>query len=110
MTIGVFVIAVSCGSGGKPPEGILTQEEMVYALTHIYIAEEKVKSMNLSMDSSRQVFDSIEKRVLNKWAINDSLVKKSIDYYMEHPKELEQIYATLVDSLNLMEQRATVKD
>jgi len=31
--------------------------------------------------------------------------RKSMDYYMDHPMEMELIYTSLVDSLNLREQR-----
>ena len=37
--------------------------------------------------------------------MSDSVFKKSFDYYMDRPKEMELIYTALVDSLSLMEQR-----
>ena len=84
---------------------------MVSALTQVYLAEEKVRRLNLnSRDSSKQVFERIQDRVLSKAGVQDSVLKASVDYYMDHPNELQQIYTTLVDSLNLMEQRETVKD
>lgn len=82
---------------------------MVRALTHVYIAEEKVRQLSLRTDSSQQVFNRLQGKVLSQAGVSDSVLKKSIDYYMDHPLELEQIYTTLVDSLNLMEQHKTVE-
>jgi len=82
---------------------------MVRALTHVYIAEEKVRQLSLRTDSSQQVFNRLQGKVLSQAGVSDSVLKKSIDYYMDRPLELEQIYTTLVDSLNLMEQHKTVE-
>ncbi|HEY3405195.1 MAG TPA: DUF4296 domain-containing protein [Ohtaekwangia sp.] len=108
--LGIWLLSVSCGSNQKAPEGILDHEQMVHALTQVYLTEEKVRRLNLNTtDSSKQVFNRLQEKVFMKEGIQDSILKKSIDYYMDHPLELQAIYTTLVDSLNLMEQRETVK-
>lgn len=100
-------LAVSCSSKERPA-GILDKDQMVHALTQIYIAEEKVRRLQLSPDSAQNIFNRLQVKVLDNVGVSDSILKKSIDYYVEHPTELQAIYATLVDSLNLMEQRASV--
>jgi hypothetical protein len=94
-------------SCAKPerPEGILSQPEMVAALTDIYIAEEKVNRLGLVRDSAERVFDSLRARVFKRLSYPDSVFKKSLDYYTDRPKEMEMIYTALVDSLQLREQR-----
>jgi hypothetical protein len=43
-----------------------------------------------------------------KLGVSDSVFKRSFDYYMDRPREMEQIYAALVDSLSLKEQRLDI--
>jgi hypothetical protein len=95
---------VSCAE--KKPEGILSKQEMVQIMEELYIAEEKVNRLSLSRDSSKAVFSEIEQKVFERAAVEDTVFRRSFDYYMEHPKEMELIYTALVDTLQLREQRA----
>ena len=97
----------SCGD--KTPEGVLSRNEMVDIMEDLYIAEEKVNYLALSRDSAVEVATVMEKKVFENAAINDSLFRRSFDYYMEHPREMELIYTALVDSLQLREQRAPIE-
>jgi hypothetical protein len=90
----------------KTPEGILSKEEMVQVMEELYIAEEKVNHLSLSRDSSKQVATFMQSRVFENAAVDDTLFKRSFDYYMEHPRDMELIYTALVDTLQLREQRA----
>jgi hypothetical protein len=100
----VFTVTISCEE--KRPEGILTEQEMVSVMEELYIAEEKINHLALASDSSKKVFGSIQSKIFEAAAVNDSVFKRSFDYYMEHPRQLETIYTALVDTLQLREQRA----
>jgi hypothetical protein len=103
-----FSVFVSCGKKEeKRPDYILSQEQMVAALAEVYIAEQKVQRLTLNADTSSFIFGSMEKKVLENLNVSDSVFRASYDYYMDHPKEMEMIYAVLVDSLQLREQRVT---
>jgi hypothetical protein len=107
---GIFLslaLVFSCGKADKKPDGLLSQEEMVKVLAEIYIAEEKVNSLALSRDSAAQVFDLVRERVFSTTGVPDSVFRRSLDYYTDRPQKLEKIYAVLIDSLQLREQRAT---
>ena len=95
---------IACGE--DKPEGILSRAEMVSIMEGIYIAEEKVNHLALGRDSAKIVFKAMEDKVFENAAVTDSVFKRSFDYYMEHPREMELIYTALVDSLQLREQRA----
>ena len=47
-------------------------------------------------------------KVFENAATSDSAFKRSFDYYMERPRQMEVIYSALVDTLQLREQRAPV--
>lgn len=99
-----FAALLSCGE--KRPDDVLGKAEMVKIMENIYISEEKVNQLGLARDSSKEVFSAIGKKVFEEAGVRDSVFKKSLDYYMEHPKEMELIYTALVDTLQLREQRA----
>jgi hypothetical protein len=103
---GILIITVfSCKTEEKRPAGILSKEEMVDVLIEFYVAEEKVTRLNLPSDSADVVFEVMESKVLEKAAIQDSVFKRSFNYYMDRPREMELIYTALVDSMQLKEQR-----
>jgi len=106
LTLAIFAALVSCSP--ERPEGILPKDEMVSIMEDIYISEEKVNHLALSRDSSKIVFEILSRKVFENAQITDSVFKRSFDYYMERPKDMELIYTALVDSLQLREQRATM--
>jgi hypothetical protein len=101
--VAVCAAWVSCAE--KSPEDVLTKQEMVQIMEELYIAEEKINHLALSRDSARKVFLALKAEVFESAAIKDTVFKKSLDHYMERPKEMELIYTALVDSLQLREQR-----
>lgn len=104
----IAATVLSCGK--KRPEGILTPAEMVQVLEEMYVAEEKINQLGLRRDSAKKVFAVMEKKVFENLPATDSTFKRSFDYYMEHPRQMEMIYTALVDTLQLREQRAPFGD
>lgn len=100
-----LTLILSCRKADEKPADILSQEEMVKVLGEIYIAEQKVKQLSLGIDSSAFVFDKLDDKVFESTGVPDSVFKKSVNYYIARPKEMETIYSILVDSLQLREQR-----
>lgn len=100
----VLTVCISCGKDA-PSGDVLTQAEMVKALKALYIAEEHVSRFGLKPDSSRKFFQRLEGKIFDQLEIDEPTFRRSFDYYVQHPDEWEQVYATLVDSLNLEEQR-----
>ena len=89
--------------------GVLTHPEMVKTIIDVYVAEQKVTALNLKRDSAEFIFKKLNAKVLEANHVQDSVLKKSFDYYLGHPKEMEEIYSAVVDSLNLREQRIISK-
>jgi hypothetical protein len=101
----ILFLCISCREGQKSDKSILSRPQMVDALTEIYLAEAKVNQRGLARDSSEREFEIFKETVFEKMNVSDSIFKRSFNYYMDHPKEMEMIYTALVDSLSLMEQR-----
>ena len=103
--VGLIVFAFSCSDKRQAPQGILTHDQMVTVMSELYITEQKVTTLGLKRDSLEQIADVMKDKIFVKVGVTDSAFRKSMDYYMDHPQELELIYTALVDSLNLREQR-----
>lgn len=103
MIMVTLILAASCGD--KRPPGILSEEEMVQVMEELYISEEKINQLALSRDSAKQIAAVMDRRVFRDAGLTDSIFRKSFDYYMERPQQMERIYTALVDTLQLREQR-----
>jgi hypothetical protein len=102
-----FLLVVSCKREESPAD-VLSREQMVKVLSELYLTEEKVNKLSLNRDSAALVFNYFNDEVFKKVGTTDSVFRRSMDYYMERPKEIEKIYAALIDSLNLQEQRLSI--
>jgi hypothetical protein len=102
------VLFFSCKQ--EKPSDILSHQEMARAILNVYTTEQKVVTLRLRSDSSKIVFEKLKNKLFERDSLQDSLFRKSLDYYIDRPKELELIYTAVVDSLNLMEQRLNALD
>ncbi|MEM9857231.1 MAG: DUF4296 domain-containing protein [Bacteroidota bacterium] len=104
MILMLSALAVSCGDDDLP-EDILKENEMVQILLDMYIAEGKVSELKVKRDSALIIFDVYEDKILDTYALTDSIYTNSLRYYYDHPLKLESIYETVLDSLTLLEKR-----
>lgn len=104
----VLLCLMACAQP-KMPAGILTEKEMVTTLMELYITEEKVSSLGLPYDSIKKVFPVFSSKTFDKVGVQDSTFRRSMDYYMAYPDQLERIYTAAVDSLNLRIQKESVE-
>ena len=101
----VMLLFFSCQKKETTPEGILSNDQMVNVLSELYVIEQKISTLGVKRDSLNQIFDEMKSRVFEKTGVTDSVFRRSLNYYMDHPQTLEVVYTSLIDSLNLREQR-----
>jgi len=99
------MMILSC-SRKKNTGQILSPEQMVGRLADVYILEQKTMRLGQSSDSAVNAFNYMKTHVFKGIGVEDSVFRKSYDYYVDRPAELEKIYTALIDTLNLREQRA----
>ncbi|UII32616.1 DUF4296 domain-containing protein [Fulvivirga ulvae] len=99
------LLVVACSKEDKVPKDLLPKEKMIPLLIDIYIGESRVNNLRLSRDSSMAIFKVYEGELFNQHQVTDSAYHRSMTYYYNHPRQLEEIYSILLDSLNLREQR-----
>lgn len=103
VTLGLTFLVGGCG-GESDRKDVLSEEKMVKILMEMYVTETKAGRVGIPYDSIKEIFPKFEKLVFEKMNVTDTVLRNSMQYYFEHPKQLEKIYSAVVDSLNLKAQ------
>ena len=82
----------------------VSKEIMISLLVDIHLLEEKISLLEYSNDSSKYLYNVMEKDLFLKYNITEEDYRKSYSYYFFNPKELDEIYDGVIDSLNLYNQ------
>lgn len=102
----IFLSATIIGcQGTKKPSDVLSQTQLSALLVDIYIAEARADNIPGSKDSTIRYFIPFEQKLLKNKGLSDTVLRKTYAYYLGHPKELEQVYDAVIDTLSLREQR-----
>lgn len=99
-----ILMICSCSQKQEKPQDVLGPEKMAQVLLNVYQNEAVVRRINVPRDSAIILLRHYQLRMYDSLAINDSIYYKSYRYYMDHPKEFEQIYDVVIDSMNLRNQ------
>jgi len=100
----LMILTFECAVKEKPPEGLMTQEEMIAFLIDLQIVEAKITTSRFPRDSIKFFFPNIEKELFKKHGIPDSIYFMSYQYYLKNIDQMEIIYTAVVDSLSLRER------
>jgi hypothetical protein len=103
-------LAIIGCKGSDKPNDVLTPAQLSALLVDIYLAEARVDNMPGLKDTTIRYFLPRERTLLHNRGVSDSVMKKTYAYYLDHPKELELIYDTVIDSLTVYEQRVGKKE
>ncbi len=99
----------SCNSGVKP-DGLLSHDKMVEVLIDVHLTEGITSAMPVAYDSSKVLYNLLEKDVFLKHDVSDSVFTQSMLYYLRDPAEMEHIYSRVVDSLVVRESSGGILD
>jgi hypothetical protein len=94
-------LLLACSSGKDKPDDVLSKDKMVNVLLDIHLAEARVSQARLPLDSSLNYYIFLENEIFQKHQIDSATYKKSMDYYTLHIRELDEIYESVLDSLNI---------
>ncbi|QKG52075.1 DUF4296 domain-containing protein [Hymenobacter sp. BRD67] len=107
--LGLLLALGSCARPEEvqPPPKLLTKQQMVSLLIRFHLLEARLESGRFSPDSSRAQFLSMQRDILWHYGIaeEDSSFQRSYYYYASHKKDLDDIYAAVIDSLDAQQKR-----
>jgi len=92
------------------PPNLLPKDKMMSLLVHIHLLEARIETSRLPPDSARALFLSQERDLMwrNGVSQTDSVFERSYRYYASHAKDLDEIYAGVIDSLSQREKKMGV--
>ena len=105
LTIIIFI--TSCQD--RRPEDVLSKKDYADYLVDVYLAEAQITTLAIPPDSAMKLFQPFEQSLLRKYSTSDSVIQKTYQYYLGHPEEMEQVYTTVIDTLNLLEQKQQIQ-
>jgi hypothetical protein len=103
------VALLGCVRKDKPPEDIMSKQQMVSFLIDLHLMEAKINVTRFPKDSTKAFFPVVEEALFKKHNITDSIYFKSYQYYLNDMFEMEEIYSAVVDSLSLRERISSKK-
>jgi hypothetical protein len=99
----LLALLTSCGMPEevKPPEQLLSKDELVSLLVQLHLLEARVESSRLSPDSARALFQQQKSEILRKNNVSekDSVLQRSFRFYAVNHKDMDEIYKVVIDSL-----------
>ena len=103
------ICLISCKKDNRVPKEILPLEEMAELLTDIYVLAAKVEKLNVSPDSTKKVYDFLERELLKEYGISDSLYLESYNYYLNDLNRMTKIHDIVIDTLSLRGRLKEIK-
>lgn len=91
------------------PANVLSKEQLASIMMEMYMAESRLNGLSMPKDSAAKLFMPFEDSVLMRAGVSDSIMRKTYQYYFDHPDELDKVYDIMIDSLNLREQKEATR-
>jgi hypothetical protein len=94
-----------------PPPNLISKEKLTSLLIRLHILEARIESSRLAPDSARALFQTQRTVILKHYQLSeaDSTFERSYQYYSIHGKDLDEIYAVIIDSLAAREKKMSAK-
>ncbi len=86
-------------------ENPIDQERMAALLTEIHLVEGAIAPMLIQGDSAIQYIQNNYEYLFVKYKTNRSEFKASVQYYVQHPKQLDRMYEKIIENLNKMQSQ-----
>jgi len=86
-------------------EDVIPPAKMTELLIDIHILEARVDKLRLPNDSAFAIYNTLEKEIFDQNDLTKLAYERSYQHYLSNPKHLDQIYAVVVDSLNVIQKR-----
>ncbi|HTH56384.1 MAG TPA: DUF4296 domain-containing protein [Cyclobacteriaceae bacterium] len=103
----ILPLIVACQNDKRPKE-VLTPVQLSALLVEVYLAEARMDAIAQPKDTTIKYFIPFEQSLLNRMGVPDSVLRQTYTYYLDHPKELEVVYDSVIDTLTLREQRTHI--
>lgn len=85
----------------KAPDNLIPKEKMIAILIDIHIADNQAQTYKVgNYDTTQAIYYGFQKKILEKHKVDSLTYQKSYTYYLQNIAFMDEIYATVVDSLS----------
>ena len=104
--LSILLLACAAPKTEIPP-GILSEMEFASILKEVHLAESTFElNKNKGLEDAKNTFSNNYQLIYKKYDVSASTFNKSLDYYVKHPKILEEIYSAVLKQLT--DERSTL--
>ena len=105
----IIILSAGCSQKDKLPESVYPPPQMAQVLIDIHLLEQKIDQLNISYDSQQVLYNHFEPLVFADHGVDSARYRESLNYYIGHVSQLEQIYKEVVDSLIVREKTRQIE-
>lgn len=102
----LLMVTISCEEKGYPkPKHLISEKKMVNILYDLHLSQALQERFRYNdPDSLKLNVNDLYQSVLTKYHVEDSVLTKSILYYSSYPKIYEEIYARVIERMNMEQE------
>jgi hypothetical protein len=72
---------------------------MILIFADMHLADAAIQSLKINNDSSKHLYQIYYSQIFNRYKINNALFKNSLQYYTQHPDEMDAMYMKVIEEL-----------
>lgn len=104
------LILLGCAKEERPDD-VMGKTKMVEVMVDVHLAEGVEKTTILTLDSTIISGQAVYDYLYEKHGITEEEYARSFEWYSEHLKEFDEVYARVIEKLNQMEAaRQQIRD
>ena len=108
--MGIVFLLTACVTEPKPPAGTLSKQQMVAILAEIHVAEATAQQVSFrGADSTQLFYKHLERQILRRFNTDSTQYHDSYRWYVQHVREMNEIYTAVVDTLSARQAEARAK-
>ena len=85
-------------------QDIIPKHKMVDILIDMHISEEAISELPYEKDTLKALFKMKEFEIFESYSVTEEIYRRSYSHYFFNPKELDNIYQVVIDSLSVYQQ------
>src|SRR5690606_2003555 len=107
IAVALTILIFTGACGHKVPEGVVPQQQMGALLLDMHLADGQLASM--LADSARMYRDAYYEAIFDRYAIDSTIFKQSVEFYASRPELMKALYVDIekqLEAYNTAEQQA----
>lgn len=106
LPLGIILAIIACTDTLTAPDNVIDEKTMSKILADIHLIEAKSSQLSFqAYDSTKVVYNELERRVMVKYKTDTTRYKASYKFYVTNPESMIRIYDETLKILKDMEEK-----